>query len=151
MLKSLPSQIRPQIRRQSSYVAPGTASALQKKGSIKLNFRYVRPAVYHKFEQTVELSDGSTIKRKSVYPKSEMRMLQDQRSAPIWNPSKPNLKLQLAKDNSKLAVFRKKFGGLGDQASESGSFDLDDILSSDSAQVTTGSLEELKAKTKKRR
>lgn len=129
-------------------MAPGSTSALPKRSLRKLESRYVRPAVYHKFEQKVELSDGSTILRKSVYPRVEYRMLQDQRSSPIWNPSKPNLKTLLAADNSKLASFRKKFGELGEE-NNTDAFDLEEILSADAVQVTGGKVDKPKIKKKK--
>jgi len=146
-------------RTKAGYVPPGGRSALKRRPLRKLRSEEVRPAIYHKFEQTVELSDGSTVTRRSVYPRVEWRMLQDQRNSSIWNPSKPDLKAMLAGESGKLAKFRRKFGGLGDvgepeegaqEAPSEDAFDLDDLMSADASQVTTGRLHQEKKASKKK-
>ena len=79
-------------------------------------------------------------------------MLLDQRTNPVWNPSKPNLKTQLAADNSKLANFRKKFS-VGETDSAQFESDLDELMSGDAQQVTTGRvlIEKKKEKGNRRR
>lgn len=152
------SALLPRISRRTKvgYIPPGGRSVLKKRPSRHLRSAEVRPAIYHKFEQTVELSDGSTIKRRSVYPRVEWRMLQDQRNSSIWNPSKPDLKAMLAGESGKLAKFRRKFGGLGDIETEEteakdDAFDLDSMMSEDAEQITTGRLhQEKKQKQKKK-
>ena len=160
---------RIQVRTKVGYIPPGGRSALKKRPSLKLRSEDVRPAIYYKFDQTVELSDGSTVKRKSVYPRVEWRMLQDQRNSSLWNPSKPDHKAMLAGESGKLAKFRRKFGGLGDindstpeestkadtasapEASDDSAFDLDDLMSEDAQNITSGRLHQVKKPSKKKK
>lgn len=164
-LKELAPRI--QVRTKVGYVPPGGRSALKRRPSLKLRSEDVRPAIYYKFEQTVELSDGSTINRKSVYPRVEWRMLQDQRNSSTWNPSKPDHKAMLAGKSGKLAKFRRKFGGLGDYGADTeasgaseqdtqspaddSAFDLDDLISEDAQQITTGRIHQDKKASKKKK
>jgi hypothetical protein len=69
-----------------------------------------RPAIYYTFDCRVELSDGSTYLRRSVFPKVEMRYLLDARNNPDYNPSRPNVKLVAQDASGKLASFKRKFG-----------------------------------------
>ena len=146
---------RIQVRTKVGYIPPGGRSALKRRPSLKLRSEDVRPAIYYKFDQTVELSDGSTVKRKSVYPRVEWRMLQDQRNSSLWNPSKPDHKAML--------------GGLGDindstpeesnsaeeasasKASDDSAFDLDDLMSEDAQNITSGRLHQVKKPSKKKK
>lgn len=159
------------MRAKGTYVAPGGRTVLEKRPLRKLRSGEVRPAIYYKFDQTVELSDGSTIQRRSIYPSVEFKMLQDQRNSPIWNPSKPDLKALLAGESGKLAKFRRKFGGLGEASNESAgsavasadgelnsnqrpaeadAFDLDSLMSQDAKHITTGRLHQTSKGPKKK-
>lgn len=161
-----------QTRTKGTYVAPGGRTVLKRRPSRKLRSEDVRPAIYYKFDQTVELSDGSTIQRRSVYPSVEWKMLQDQRNSSIWNPSKPDLKALLAGESGKLAKFRRKFGGLGEtsaelaelagatansesapaqQSAETDAFDLDSLMSEDAKHITTGRLHQANKVLKKKK
>lgn len=92
------------------YAPPGGKSALPGNRALKkLTVGKTRPAIYHKFECVVELSDGSTVRRRSQFPRNEWRYLTDQRNNPVWNPSRPNLKALEADATGKLAKFQKKY------------------------------------------
>lgn len=128
------------VRYKGAYIPPGGRTVLPKRIPRKLRPGEVRPAIYYKFNQTIELSDGATVKRKSVFPKLQFKMLMDQRNAVLWNPSKPNLKALELDASGRLAKFRMKFGDLESQKSEADQFDLDDLLSDGAEQVKTGRL-----------
>lgn len=84
-------------------------SALPKRPLKKIRIGKARPAIYYKFNTFVELSDGSVIRRRSQYPKDEIRMITDQRNNPIWNASKPDTTLLDAESKGKLNKFKSKF------------------------------------------
>lgn len=84
-------------------------AALPSRPLKKIAIGKARPAIYHKFNTYVELSDGSVIQRRSQYPKEEIRMISDQRNTPLWNQSKPDISLLDAESKGKLNKFKSKF------------------------------------------
>ncbi len=84
-------------------------SALPQRPLKKIRIGKARPAIYYKFNTFIELSDGSVIRRRSQYPKEELRMISDQRNNPLWNPSKPDVSLLDAEAKGKLSKFKAKF------------------------------------------
>lgn len=77
-----------------------------------------RPAIYYQFDQYVELTDGSVIMRRSQYPNDEIRVLQDQRNNPLWNPSREDLIMVDPNAPSQVDKFNEKFSGMfGDKGS----------------------------------
>lgn len=74
----------------------------------------MRPHIYYKFDCKVELSDGSTVTRRSQFPKDELRSIADQRNNPLWNPSKANIKQAEADATGRLATMKKKYAELDD-------------------------------------
>lgn len=60
----------------------------------------------------MELSDGSVIIRRSQYPKSEIRLIQDQRNNPLWNPSRDDLVIVDANSGGSLDRFKKRYSAL---------------------------------------
>lgn len=83
-----------------------------------------RPAIFHQFETFVELSDGSVIRRRSQAPKDEVRMISDQRSSPLWNPTRDDLTDSDPNAVGKVDKFKKRFGGFdgNEEAKEELSF-----------------------------
>ena len=56
------------------------------------------------------MSDGSTITRRSQFPKTEWRYLADQRNNPKRNPTRTNL-VEIESDaTGKLARFKQRYG-----------------------------------------
>ncbi|QOU20624.1 hypothetical protein BRETT_000334 [Brettanomyces bruxellensis] len=84
-------------------------SALPQRPLKKIRIGKARPAIYYKFNTFIELSDGSVIRRRSQYPREELRMITDQRNNPLWNPSKPDVSLLDAEAKGKLSKFKAKF------------------------------------------
>lgn len=84
-------------------------AALPTRPQKKIAIGKARPAIYHKFNTYVELSDGSVLKRRSQYPKDEIRMIMDQRNTPLWNASKPDVSMLDAESKGKLNKFKNKF------------------------------------------
>lgn len=109
---SLRSQLTTlQHQQVRNYAAPGAGkSVLSRRVPRKLTPGKTRPAIYYKFECRVELSDGSTIVRRSQYPRVEWKYLADQRNNIVWNPSRTNLKAIEADATGRLAKFKQKFG-----------------------------------------
>lgn len=60
----------------------------------------------------MELSDGSVVIRRSQYPKSEIRLIQDQRNNPLWNPSRDDLIIVDANSGGSLDRFKKRYSSL---------------------------------------
>ncbi|VEU23732.1 DEKNAAC105053 [Brettanomyces naardenensis] len=89
-------------------------SALPERPVKKIRIGKARPAIYYKFDTLVELSDGSVIRRRSQFPKDELRMITDQRNNPIWNASKPDISLLDAEAKGKLSKFKSKFAAFED-------------------------------------
>ncbi|KAH3902946.1 related to 54S ribosomal protein L36, mitochondrial [Saccharomycodes ludwigii] len=113
------------FRYTAKRLASGTASSgggrmrginpqfnIPKRPMKKIFIGKARPAIYHQFEVLVELSDGSVIKRKSQYPKAEIRLIQDQRNNPLWNQSRDDLVLVDANSGGKLDKFKQKYSNM---------------------------------------
>lgn len=109
---SLRSQLTTlQLQQVRTYAAPSAGkSVLSRRVPRKLTPGKTRPAIYYKFDCRVELSDGSTIVRRSQYPRVEWKYLADQRNNIVWNPSRTNLKAVEADATGRLAKFKQKFG-----------------------------------------
>ncbi|KAH3680344.1 hypothetical protein WICMUC_000411 [Wickerhamomyces mucosus] len=75
----------------------------------KIRLGKARPAIYYKFNCTTEFSDGSVVIRRSQYPKDELRLIQDQRNNPLWNPHRADLEAVDANAGGKLEKFKQKF------------------------------------------
>ncbi|KAK9475499.1 mitochondrial 54S ribosomal protein bL31m [Dipodascopsis tothii] len=110
-----------------------------RKPKRKYRFGETRPAIYHKFDCVVELSDGSTYTRKSMYPRNEWRYLNDMRTNSLWNPTKTGMVVTDLDSNRTLTRFNERYGFINTEVvesnttstmAESGGFDdLDDLLS----------------------
>lgn len=86
--------------------------SLPKRPLKKIRLGKARPAIYHKFEVQVELSDGSVITRKSQFPKGELRLIQDQRNNPLWNPSRDDLVVVDANAGGRMDKFKQKYSSM---------------------------------------
>lgn len=75
----------------------------------KIKMGKARPAIFHQFDTLVELSDGSVIRRRSQAPKDEVRMINDQRNSPLWNPSRSDLISADPNATGKINKFKKRF------------------------------------------
>ncbi|SCW01298.1 LAFE_0D09494g1_1 [Lachancea fermentati] len=78
----------------------------------KIRLGKARPAIYHQFEVQVELSDGSVITRRSQVPKNEIRLIQDQRNNPLWNPSRDDLAVVDANAGGRMDKFKQKYDSI---------------------------------------
>lgn len=105
---------------RSVYTPPGGKSILEKRLPRKLRVGDTRPPIYYKFDCKVELSDGSTVTRKSQFPKVEWRYLADNRNSTKWNPTRRNVKAVESDATGRLAKFKQRFGFI-DDISSSGS------------------------------
>ncbi|ODV87500.1 hypothetical protein CANARDRAFT_230089 [[Candida] arabinofermentans NRRL YB-2248] len=145
--------------RHASTGRPEVKSALPSRPMKRIQIGKARPAIYHKFNSFVELSDGSVISRRTQYPKDELRMITDQRNNPIWNQSKPNVSLLDAESKGKLNKFNTKFAQF--EQSETGVItkksddelvdDYLDILGSNYVEKKLGGKMAQKEKGKKRK
>ena len=99
------------LNHRTVYVPPGSkSSTLTRRLPRRLKVGETRPPIYYKFSCTVEMSDGSTITRRSQFPKTEWRYLADQRNNPKWNPTRTNL-VEIESDaTGKLARFKQRYG-----------------------------------------
>ncbi|CDK24079.1 unnamed protein product [Kuraishia capsulata CBS 1993] len=95
-------------KRLASTGRPAVADAIPKRPLKKIQVGKARPAIYHKFECHVQLSDGSVITRRSQYPKEEFRMLADQRNNPLWNESRADLFVGID-TKGRISQFREKY------------------------------------------
>ncbi|KAK9316327.1 hypothetical protein V1522DRAFT_405334 [Lipomyces starkeyi] len=75
----------------------------------KYRFGETRPAVYYKFDCTVELSDGSTYVRQSPFPRIEWRYLRDQRLHPLWNPTIKGLQAVQSEAGGRMWRFNQRY------------------------------------------
>ncbi|KAG7698316.1 hypothetical protein KL930_001977 [Ogataea haglerorum] len=96
-------------RSYASLGRPKIASVLPARPTKKIRVGKARPAIYHKFDTLVELSDGSVITRRTQIPKEETRMIIDQRTNPLWNPSKPDMSQLDAENNGRMSKFKSRF------------------------------------------
>ncbi|SCU97304.1 LAFA_0G10836g1_1 [Lachancea sp. 'fantastica'] len=83
--------------------------SIPKRPLKKIKLGKARPAIYHKFDVQVELSDGSVITRRSQFPKSQIRLIQDQRNNPLWNESRDDLVVVDANAGGRLDKFKQKY------------------------------------------
>lgn len=75
----------------------------------KIKLGKARPAIYYQFNCRTELSDGSVVIRRSQYPKDELRLIQDQRNNPLWNPNRADLEVVDANAGGRMARFRQRY------------------------------------------
>lgn len=75
----------------------------------KIKLGKARPAIYYQFNCKTELSDGSVVIRRSQYPKDELRLIQDQRNNPLWNPNRADLEVVDANAGGRMARFRQRY------------------------------------------
>lgn len=87
-------------------------TAIPRRPVRKIPIGKARPPIYHQFDVAVELSDGSVIMRRSQYPKAEIRLIQDQRNNPLWNPSRSDLVVTDASAANKVNKFKQKYGAI---------------------------------------
>ncbi|ESW99406.1 hypothetical protein KL918_001663 [Ogataea parapolymorpha] len=107
-----PCKVVNQMLQTRSYAVlgrPKIASVLPTRPRKKIRVGKARPAIYHKFDTLVELSDGSVITRRTQIPKEEARMIVDQRTNPLWNPSKPDMSQLDAENNGRMSKFKSRF------------------------------------------
>ncbi|SCV04552.1 LANO_0G10902g1_1 [Lachancea nothofagi CBS 11611] len=86
-----------------------TQVSIPKRPLKKIKLGKARPAIYHKFDVQVELSDGSVITRRSQFPKAQIRLIQDQRNNPLWNQSRDDLVVVDANAGGRLDKFKQKY------------------------------------------
>ncbi|SCU89988.1 LAME_0E06524g1_1 [Lachancea meyersii CBS 8951] len=86
-----------------------TQVSIPKRPLKKIKLGKARPAIYHKFDVQVELSDGSVVTRRSQFPKSQIRLIQDQRNNPLWNESRDDLVVVDANAGGRLDKFKQKY------------------------------------------
>lgn len=108
---SLKSATRGSVRVSALRYAGESASLSKKRVMNTIKMGKARPAIFHQFETFVELSDGSVIRRRSQAPKDEVRMISDQRSSTLWNPTRDDLDDTDPNAVGKVDKFKKRFGG----------------------------------------
>lgn len=84
-------------------------STLPRRPMKKIKLGKARPAIYYQFNCNTELSDGSVVIRRSQYPKDELRLIQDQRNNPLWNPNRADLEVVDANAGGRMARFRQRY------------------------------------------
>ncbi|CCF57904.1 hypothetical protein KAFR_0D02570 [Kazachstania africana CBS 2517] len=111
-MKSIIDNI-PKILKRCAGSYPGSMrTSLPRRPVKKIRLGKARPAIYHQFDVAVELSDGSVIMRRSQLPKAEMRLIQDQRNNPLWNPSRKDMVATDADAAGSIDKFRQKYGDM---------------------------------------
>lgn len=113
--------IQLQVSRGYVTVNPGFSSGdvkLEERPSRKIKVGKARPAVYHKFEVKVKLSDGSVITRRTQYPKLEVQMINDQRNNPLWNPSRKDLSQVNTTGADRVRKFKERYSLFNEQSEE---------------------------------
>lgn len=108
---SLKSVTRGSVRVNALRYAGESASLSKKRVMNTIRMGKARPAIFHQFETFVELSDGSVVRRRSQAPKDEVRMISDQRSSTLWNPTRDDLDDTDPNAVGKVDKFKKRFGG----------------------------------------
>lgn len=83
--------------------------ALPKRPLKKIALGKARPAIYYKFNCNTEFSDGAVVKRRSQLPKDELRLIQDMRNTPMWNPNRSDLEVVDANAGGRLERFKQRF------------------------------------------
>lgn len=94
------------------------------------------PSLYHLFEQHIQLTDGSVVKRVSQYPKKSIISLLDQRANIVYNPFRPDL-AQKKVQSSTVDKFKMKFAATSTIGKKSFS-----VLDSETKEEITVSVEE---------
>lgn len=84
-------------------------STLPRRPMKKIKLGKARPAIYYQFNCKTELSDGSVVMRRSQYPKDELRLIQDQRNNPLWNPNRADLEVVDVNAGGRLAKFKQRY------------------------------------------
>ncbi|CCD22960.1 mitochondrial 54S ribosomal protein bL31m NDAI_0A08060 [Naumovozyma dairenensis CBS 421] len=102
-----------------AYQGP-TKISLPRRPLRKIRVGHARPAIYHQFDVMVELSDGSVIRRKSQFPKEELRLIQDQRNNPLWNQSRSDLIVVDANAGGSMDRFKQRYSSIFTAEDESG-------------------------------
>lgn len=95
--------------------------SIPRRPARKIRLGKARPAIYHQFDVLVELSDGSVVRRKSQFPKNEIRLIQDQRNNPLWNPTRTDLVVVDASASGRVDKFKQKYGSIfsaGDKSAD---------------------------------
>ncbi|KAL6927527.1 hypothetical protein ACO0SA_003826 [Hanseniaspora valbyensis] len=93
------------------------------------------PSLYHLFDQYIQLTDGSVIKRVSQYPKKSIISLLDQRANIVYNPLRPDL-AQKKVQSSTVDKFKQKFAATSSISKKSFS-----VIDPDSKEEITVSVE----------
>ncbi|SGZ57071.1 CIC11C00000000794 [Sungouiella intermedia] len=116
----------------------------------KIKMGKARPAIFHQFDTLVELSDGSVIKRRSQAPKDELRMINDQRNSPLWNPNRSDLVTADPNATGKVNKFKKRFSQFqAEEAEEKKSDDFVELMGHNVTEVQAGGKIHDKKKAKK--
>lgn len=84
----------------------------------KIEMGKARPAMFHRFDTLVELSDGSVIRRSSQAPRDEIRMITDQKNSPLWNPNRLDLVTADPNATGKVNKFKKRFSQFQEEDAE---------------------------------
>ncbi|ODV90224.1 hypothetical protein CANCADRAFT_13950, partial [Tortispora caseinolytica NRRL Y-17796] len=84
-------------------------SSVKKRPVRHLEIGKTRPNVPYRFDCRVELSDGSTYVRKSVFPRAEWRYIKDIRNQAQWNPSIAAELAAQMEAGGRMARFQRRF------------------------------------------
>lgn len=123
------TMLRTVIFRRCASTGPSQGSshlAIPRRPARKIRLGKARPAIYHQFDVLVELSDGSVVKRRSQFPKNEIRLIQDQRNNPLWNPSRTDLVVVDANASGRVDRFKQKYSSIFSIQDESKKLDTND-------------------------
>lgn len=93
-------------------------TALPRRPVKKIPLGRARPAIYHQFDVAVELTDGSVVMRRSQYPQDELRLIQDQRNNPYWNPSRDDLVDVDPNSVGNIEKFKQRYSGMFSDAAD---------------------------------
>lgn len=117
----------------------------------KIKMGKARPAIFHQFDTLVELSDGSVITRRSQAPKDEIRMINDQRNSPLWNPTRSDLVTADPNATGKVNKFKKRFSQFQSEEveSEEKTDDFVELMGHNVTEVQAGGKVHDKKKAKK--
>ncbi|ODV97735.1 hypothetical protein PACTADRAFT_47592 [Pachysolen tannophilus NRRL Y-2460] len=115
---SVRSQVVNFIRNYAGKPSLAQGAVIPRRPLKKIQIGKARPAIYHKFNCMVELSDGSVFIRRSQFPKVEMRMITDQRNNVIWNESRSDLVVADAGARGRLNRFKEKYADFADESKE---------------------------------
>ncbi|CAL9732398.1 large ribosomal subunit protein bL31m [Monosporozyma unispora] len=144
MLRSKLSLVQIPIRYASTSGGgyPGAMrTALPRRPVRKIPLGKARPAIYYQFDVAVELTDGSVVMRRSQYPQDELRLIQDQRNNPYWNPSRDDLVDIDPNSVGNIEKFKQRYSGM---------FSAGEAVASESAKTSVEtSVEAKKGENKK--